>query len=58
MEKKRAQLETKTLRTTRLTGRGIHTVVKAENHPYTNMLLKPEIMRRVQMQDTRVAFVI
>ena len=33
------------LQMTRLTGKSIHTV-KVGNHPHTNMLLKPEIMRR------------
>ena len=42
---------------TRLTGKGIHTV-KVGNHPYTNMLLKSEVVRRVQMQDTGNALAI
>ena len=53
MEKKRPKLETKILQMTRLTNKGIH-IVKVGNHPHTNMLPKPEIVRRVQMQDTSV----
>ena len=46
MEKKRPQLETKISQMTRLTGKGIH-ILRVGNHPHTNMLPKPEIMRRV-----------
>ena len=43
----------------RLIGKGKH-IVKVGKHPYTNMILKPAIMRkeRVQMQDTEDAFAI
>ena len=44
MEKKRPQLETKMSQITRFTGKGIHRV-KVGNHPQTNMLPKPEIIR-------------
>ena len=36
---------------TRFTSKGIH-IVKVGNHPHTNMLPQPEIMRGVQMQGT------
>ena len=42
---------------TRLTSKGIH-IVKAGNNPHTNILPKPEIVRRVQMQDTGDALAI
>ena len=45
MEKRRPQLETKILQMTRSTRKGIH-IVKAGNHPHTNMPPKSEIMRR------------
>ena len=51
MEKERLQLETKILQMTRHTTKHIH-IGKVGNHPHTNMLPKPEIVRRVQMQDT------
>ena len=38
---------------TRFTSKGINTV-KVGNHPHTTMLLKSEIVRRVQMQDTEM----
>ena len=44
-EKKRPPLETKKLQMTRLTSKGTH-IVKVGNHPHTNMILKPEIMKR------------
>ena len=36
---------------TRFTSKGIY-VVNVGNHPHTNMLPKPEIMKTVPMQDT------
>ena len=39
----------------KLTSKGKHTV-KVGNHPHTNMISKPTIMRRVQMQDIGNAF--
>ena len=51
------QLETKILQMTRLTGKGIH-IAKAGNHSDKNMLTNPELMRRVQMQDTGDTFTI
>ena len=51
VKKKKLQLEMEILQVTKLTSKGIHTV-KVGNHPYTNTLPKPEIMRMVQMQDT------
>ena len=45
MEKKRPQLETEKLILRRLTSKGKH-IVKVGNHPHTNMLPKPEILRR------------
>ena len=44
---------------TRLIGKGKH-IVKVGNHPHTNMVSKPSIMRRgrVQMKDTGNAFAI
>ena len=33
----------------KLTSKGKH-IVKVGNHPHTNMISKPAIMRRVQMQ--------
>ena len=45
MENKRPQLETRKLQTKKLTSKGKHTV-KVGNHPYTNMISKPTIMRR------------
>ena len=57
MEKKRPQLETKILRMTRFTSKGIH-IVKVGNHPHTNMISKLGIVSRVQMQDPGNAFAI
>ena len=34
----------------KLTGKDKHTV-RVANHPYTNMISNPAIVRRVQMQD-------
>ena len=45
MGKKRSQLETKIVQMTRLASKGIH-IVRVGNHPHTNMLSKPDIMRR------------
>ena len=45
MEKKRPQLETKILQMARLTSKGIH-ILMVGNHPHTNMLPNPEIVRR------------
>ena len=45
MQKKRSQLETKTLPMTRLTGKVIH-IAKVGNHPPTSMLPKPATVRR------------
>ena len=46
MEKKKATTRKKEiLQITRLTSKGIH-IVKVGDHPHTNMLPKPEIMRR------------
>ena len=42
---------------TRSTRKDIH-IVKAGNHPHTNMPPKSEIMRRVQMQDNGDALAI
>ena len=39
----------------KFTGKGKHTV-KVGNHPHTNMISKPAIMRRVQIQDIGKAF--
>ena len=50
MEKKRPQLETKKLQMGKLTGKGKEKV-KVGNHPHTNMISKPAIIRSVQMQD-------
>ena len=44
MEKKRPQLEPRKLRMGKLTSKGKHTV-KVGNHPHTNMILKPVIVR-------------
>ena len=54
MEKKRPQLETKIIQMTRLTSKSIH-IVRSGNYPHINMLPKPEIVRKVQMQDTENA---
>ena len=35
----------------KLTGKGKHKAMVG-NHPHTNMISKPAIMRRVEMQDT------
>ena len=40
-----------------MTSKGI-LIVKVGNQPHTNVLPEPEIMRRVQMQDTRDALAI
>ena len=40
----------------KLTGKGKKHTVKVGNHPHTNMISKPAIMRRVQMQDIGNAF--
>ena len=45
MEKKRPYLETIKLQVGKLTGKGKHTV-KVENHPHTNMISKPAIVRK------------
>ena len=39
----------------KLTSKGKHTV-KVGNNPHTNMISKPAVMRRVQMQDIGNAF--
>ena len=39
----------------KLNGKGKHTV-NVGNHPYANMISKPENMRRVQMQGITNAF--
>ena len=39
----------------KLTGKGKHTVMVG-NHPHTNMVSKPAIMRRVHLQDIGNAF--
>ena len=49
MEKKRPQLEIRKLQMEKLTGKGKH-IVKVGNHQHTNVISKPAIMRRVQMQ--------
>ena len=39
----------------KLISKGKH-IIKVRNHPHTNMISKPAIMRRVQIQDVRNAF--
>lgn len=39
----------------KLTGKGKYTV-KAGNHPHRNIISKPEIVRRAQIQNIRNAF--
>ena len=39
----------------KLTSKGKHTI-KLGNHPHTNMISNPAIMRRIQMQDIGNAF--
>ena len=39
----------------RFTGKGKH-MIKVGNHPHTNMIPKPNLVRRVQMQDTGNAY--
>ena len=55
LQSKRPQLETRKLWMEKLTGKGKHTV-KVGNNPHTNMISKPAVMRRVQMQDIGNAF--
>ena len=49
------QLETRKSQMGKLTGKGKHTV-KVCYHPHTNMMSKPAIVRRVQMQEMGNAF--
>lgn len=39
----------------KLTGKGRH-IVKVQNHTHKNMISKPSVVRRAQMQDTRHTF--
>ena len=55
MENKGPQLETRILQMGKLTGKGKHTI-KVGYHPYTNMISKPAIVKRVQTQDIGNAF--
>ena len=58
MGKKRPQLETRKLQISRLTSEGKYTV-KVGNHPYTNMIPNPAIVkRRVKIKDDGVTFAI
>ena len=57
VENKRPQLETKILQMTSVTSKAIH-MVKLGNHHTQICYQKPEILRRVQMQDTGDAFTI
>jgi len=45
VEKKRPRLERRKSQMEKLTSKGKHTV-KIQNHPHTNIILKPEIVRR------------
>ena len=51
MEKKRPQLETKMFQMTSLTSKRIH-IAKVRNHQHSNIVPKPEIVRKVQIHNT------
>ena len=55
MEKKRPQLERRKSQMEKLTSKGKHTV-KIQNHPHANIISKPEIVRRAQMQNIENTF--
>ena len=45
------QLETRTIQIRKVTGKGKHKT-KVGNYPHINLIAKPGIVKRVQMQDT------
>ena len=52
--KKRPQLEIRKSQMGKFTGK-VHTV-KVENHPYTNMISNPAIVKWIHMQEMGIAF--